>query len=89
MNEILLVIIMGVLLAFVMQGIKVWGPWFANPRKAIRIIVAAAALAIAYFVLRDTGELAIDALLVYAGGIIAAAETVYRWLVKPVAEINL
>ncbi len=86
MNEALAALIMGAALAFVLQGLKLMGLTLPNQRTALRLLVAAAALVIAYLALRDQADLAVETVLTYAASVIASAELVYRWILKYITE---
>ena len=77
---------MGGGVAIVLQGLKAFGIPLAGKQTIVRLIVAVAALALAYLALQDQADLAVQEVLTYAAGIIVAAEGVYKWLIQQVTK---
>jgi len=86
MNEIWLIIVMGSGVALAVQGLKLAGIPLAGKQTIIRLVVAVAALVLAYIALQGQADIAIAEVLAYAAGIIASAEGVYKWLIQQVTK---
>jgi len=86
MNYVLWALILGAVIAFAVQGLKLFGVPLEGKQRIIRLVVAVAALCAAYRTLSGQPGLAVQDVLVYAAGIVAAAEGVYKWLIQQVTK---
>jgi len=85
MNPILTALLLGAGIAVVVEIVKHLGIPLEGKRKTIRLVVAVAALGIAYWTLVGQEGLAIEAVLAYAAGVVGGSEFVYQWIIKQLA----
>ena len=81
-------LLLGAIIAVGLEVLKLLGVKTEGKRTTVRIIIATAALGLAYWKLQSDADLSPETLAAYAAGIATAAEGIYRWIVGWASETS-